>query len=74
MSNDTPGARFEVEIDEELCVGAGNCVFLAPEVFDQREADGIVVLLQRFPPPDQHENVRKAARMCPSKAIRVEGE
>jgi ferredoxin len=33
-----------VTVDEDMCAGAGNCVLLAPEVFDQREDDGIVIL------------------------------
>jgi hypothetical protein len=33
--------------------GAGSCVLIAPEVFDQREDDGIVILLNAEPAP-QH--------------------
>jgi ferredoxin len=62
---------LEVEVDEDSCIGAGNCVFAAPEVFDQRPEDGIVILLQRTPPAHQREAVRKAAQLCPSRAIRV---
>ena len=42
-------ARVKVHIDQDKCVGAGQCVFASPDVFDQREEDGIVVLLIEEP-------------------------
>jgi ferredoxin len=47
-------------------------VLLAPEVFDQREEDGIVVLLDETPAADLHAAVREAATVCPAAAITVE--
>ncbi len=64
--------KLKVRIDEEKCIAAGQCVFAAPEVFDQREEDGIVVLLDAEPDAALAEKVRKAARLCPSLAIIVE--
>lgn len=40
-----------IHIDQEKCCGAGHCVLAAPEVFDQRDEDGIVILLDAAPPP-----------------------
>lgn len=60
---------MKVRIDEDKCVGAGQCVFAAEAVFDQREEDGIVILLTDTPDADQENAVRKAARLCPAKAI-----
>ncbi|GAA0915578.1 hypothetical protein GCM10009574_018210 [Streptomyces asiaticus] len=31
---------MKITVDEEKCCGAGQCVLIAPEVFDQREEDG----------------------------------
>jgi ferredoxin len=62
----------KVIIDESKCVGAGQCVWVAPQVFDQRESDGIVVLLQAEPPAELHDFVREAAAVCPAAAIRIE--
>ena len=46
----------------------------APAVFDQRESDGVVSLRTDRPSPEQTENVRYAALMCPSRAITVTEE
>lgn len=44
----------------------------APEVFDQRDEDGVVVLLNPNPTPEQAEGARRAAAACPAQAIHVE--
>jgi ferredoxin len=63
-----------VSVDQEKCVGSGQCVLAAPEVFDQRDEDGIVLLLNEHPAPDQEAGVRDAAALCPAWAIMVEDE
>lgn len=63
---------MKVTVHEDLCVGAGQCVRVAPEVFDQREEDGVVVLLLENPPAEVFERVREAAILCPSMAIDVD--
>lgn len=63
---------MKVVVDTEKCVAAGNCVAAAMDVFDQREEDGIVVLLDENPPPELAQDVRNAAAVCPALAIRIE--
>ncbi|KAB8180484.1 ferredoxin [Microbispora catharanthi] len=65
---------MKVIVDEAKCCGAGQCVLIAPEVFDQRDEDGIVVLLEPEPAEDQHTAVREAAAVCPAAAIQLEGD
>ncbi|MEW2400813.1 ferredoxin [Streptomyces sp. NPDC046862] len=60
---------MKVTVDEDKCCGAGSCVLAAPDVFDQRDEDGIVVLLDAEPTEDQHTAVRDAAAVCPAAAI-----
>jgi ferredoxin len=60
---------MKITVDDVKCCGAGQCVLLAPEVFDQREEDGIVVLLDAEPPAGLHPAAREAAGMCPTAAI-----
>ncbi|PBC84329.1 Ferredoxin [Streptomyces sp. 2224.1] len=62
---------MKVVIDEDKCVGAGQCVLAADQVFDQREDDGVVVLLDALPPEEQHSSVEDAAARCPALAIEV---
>ena len=60
-----------VHVDEDLCIGAGQCVLVAPAIFDQDDR-GLVILLDPTPPPVLHEAARKAARLCPARAITIE--
>ncbi|MGY1439372.1 ferredoxin [Streptomyces reniochalinae] len=62
---------MRISVDEDRCCGAGQCAMAVPDVFDQRDEDGIVVLLAPEPHPDRHEAVREAADMCPAAAIHV---
>jgi ferredoxin len=63
---------MKIVVDEEKCVAAGQCVAAAPDVFDQRDEDGIVVLLNENPPPRLAGDVRQAAAVCPALAIGIE--
>ncbi|HEY0218965.1 MAG TPA: ferredoxin [Afipia sp.] len=63
---------MRVLVDQEKCCGAGQCVMVAPAVFDQREDDGVVVLLDAEPPPEQFEAVHQAVNICPALAIKIE--
>ena len=61
--------KVTVEVDK--CVASGQCVLAAAEVFDQRDDDGVVILLNDNPDSDQYEAVRLAAQMCPASVIHV---
>ena len=63
---------MKVFVDQDKCVASGQCVLTAPDVFDQRDEDGIVVLLTDDPPADRADDVRQAAALCPALAIRVQ--
>ena len=64
-------AEFKVHVDEDLCIGAGQCVLAAPAIFDQDDR-GLVILLDATPPPALHDAARKAAKLCPARAIVIE--
>ncbi|WP_376707269.1 ferredoxin [Bradyrhizobium vignae] len=49
----------------------GQCVLATPEVFAQRDEDGVVVLLTESPSAELHDKVRLAAALCPAVASRV---
>ncbi|MEX5303232.1 ferredoxin [Kocuria sabuli] len=62
---------MRVSVDEGRCCSSGQCAALAPGVFDQREDDGVVVLLDAAPPEAAHDAVREAALACPAAAIQL---
>ncbi|RPE37508.1 ferredoxin [Streptomyces sp. Ag109_O5-1] len=62
---------MRVELDEPKCVASGQCVLAAPEVFDQRDEDGIAFVVDGQPPEDVLDAVREAVAICPAAAIRL---
>jgi ferredoxin len=64
---------MRVAVDQDKCVAAGQCVAAAPEVFDQRDEDGVVVLVKATPDAAEEDGVRQAAASCPALAIQVQG-
>ena len=56
---------MKVTVDEDKCCGAGTCVLVAPDVFDQRDEDGIVILLDARP-AEHHAAVRESVQVCPA--------
>jgi ferredoxin len=65
-------AKIRVIADREACVSAGQCTRVAPEVFDQDETDGLVVVRQEHPARELESRVEEAVRLCPSRAITLE--
>ena len=63
---------MKVTVDKDKCIASGQCVLTAPDVFDQQEEDGIVVLLNPNPPAGLAADVKQAAAVCPALAITVE--
>ncbi|MEV4255435.1 ferredoxin [Spirillospora sp. NPDC049652] len=63
---------MRIVADHDRCLGAGQCVLHAPDVFDQSDEDGTVVVLVGNPPEEQREGVRTAARMCPNAVLTLE--
>jgi ferredoxin len=66
---DAGGGAVEVEADRNRCIGAGQCVFTPPELFDQGEDDGLVLVLEPSPAPAQQDVARAAAAACPASVI-----
>lgn len=63
---------MKLTVDRRVCTGAGNCVRLAPDWFDQDDDEGLVVLLGDSPPDDLKPLMRDVVDACPTGAIRVE--
>jgi ferredoxin len=64
---------MKVFVDQGRCMASGQCVLAGDGVFDQRDEDGVVVLLDDNPSGDRLAEVQDAAAGCPALAITVEG-
>jgi len=59
---------MKISVDKEACIGAGQCVFVAENTFDQDD-DGLVVLLEENPSEEHREAAKLAISLCPARAI-----
>ena len=59
---------LEVEIDREVCMGSGNCVYEAPGVFDLDD-DSVAFVLDPTASPE--DKLLAAAQKCPTHALTV---
>jgi len=62
---------MKIVADHSKCMSYGNCVAAADELFDLDD-DGLVIVLDEEPAPELHEKARRAATMCPTKAITLD--
>lgn len=62
---------MKIEVDREICCSSGMCVLTAPDLFDQDEEDGRVMVLAQPEDASQEDLARQAAQLCPSRAISV---
>lgn len=60
--------RLRVHVDEDVCIGAGQCEALAPQTFEVG-ADGVSHVIGQDADPE--EALLEAERACPSGAISV---
>jgi ferredoxin len=61
---------MRIDIDTDVCIGAGQCALTAPDVFTQDD-DGYSTLLPGRETGGGDPMVREAARACPVGAITV---
>ena len=67
----SPENRVGVTVDRALCIGSGDCVDTAPDVFQLDDEDKAVVVDPNGAPVD---DIVEAAMNCPVSAISVAGE
>lgn len=63
---------MRVRVDFDLCQGHGACKSEAPAVFDVDERLHHVVVLAEEPPESERENVKRAVKYCPTRALKLE--
>ena len=63
---------MRVVADRKKCCSSGMCVATAPDIFAQRDSDGLVSVLVERPSEGLHPQVRRAVEACPVGAIAIE--
>jgi ferredoxin len=61
---------LRISTDTSACIGAGQCALVAGDLFDQDD-EGIVMLLDSQPAEGLHAAARRAAALCPARAISI---
>lgn len=64
---------MRIQAAHDVCIGAGNCVLAAEDVFDQDD-EATVVVLTDHPSADQEGRVKDAVAQCPSGALSLVDE
>lgn len=60
---------MKVSVDQEVCIGSGNCQATAPDIFVVKDHKSHVKVEQV--PEAQEDKVKKAMEECPSGAISI---
>ena len=59
---------MKITVERDKCIGAGQCMLNAPELFDQDE-EGTVVVLDEHPTDEQESAACNAEHACPARVI-----
>jgi ferredoxin len=65
---------MRIVADREKCMGAGQCVLTSPELFDQSDEDGRVLLRSDTVPAGQADAARLAVKLCPMHVLSADEE
>jgi ferredoxin len=60
---------MKIHVDEDLCIGSANCVNLARGVFELNDEE---IAFVTDPTAASPEEIREAAKACPTSAIVIE--
>ena len=64
-------SQFVVEVVDGRCIASGNCVDVAPDLFDQDDDDGLVIVLKSEFNRGEEPAARRAANVCPVVALQI---
>jgi ferredoxin len=65
--------RLTLRIDRDLCVGFGDCIDVAPDVFEL-DAEGVAVVKEGASEQVEHDRLLEACRSCPVDALTAHDE
>lgn len=64
---------MEISADLGRCVGAGQCVLVDPEAFDQNDQDGTVIVLRPHPrSAAEIARAKEAVDVCPGRTLSLQ--
>ncbi len=63
---------MRVVVDFDVCEANALCMAAAPEVFEVRDDDYLYLLMEE-PPEELRAKIQEAERLCPKRAITIEG-
>lgn len=62
---------MKIEADRSKCIGAGQCVMVAPFLFAQGDDDGLVIVTKPEPSGEEIGDAELAVLSCPSQVLRL---
>ncbi|MET8539450.1 ferredoxin [Kitasatospora sp. NPDC004799] len=65
---------MRIRTEADRCIGAGRCYLAAPELFDQSDHDGTVVVLSERVAQAQLADARAAVEDCPTRTLSLTEE
>jgi len=65
---------MRIHHDRDRCVGSGACAFTLPDIFDQDENDGRVLVLVERPGAEDRKAIEEVAASCPVWALSIEDD
>jgi ferredoxin len=63
----------KIHAHRDVCIGAGMCVLIAPQLFTQDDEDGRVRVVADEPPSAERQAADQAVAECPSGALSLSG-
>ncbi len=62
---------LEIRVDASKCLAYGNCVSVAPDLFDLPARAKSVLVLKRVVGGEEREELEEAVRSCPVRALSI---
>lgn len=63
-----------IVVSTDKCIASGSCVLICPQVFAQRESDGVVDVLNAHPELQILKTLRAVVDGCPAEVFSIEDE
>ena len=65
---------MRIIVSTDKCIASGSCVLTNPQIFTQRESDGVVHVLNMHPSLSMLQKMREVVGSCPAQAFSIEDE